>query len=134
MTVGSTERQKAHVSATIKTICRERQWSQADFARHANIGQDVVSAWARQKVVPSIKLLARVAATIGEPIDRFLPPDMPNDAPQATRRCDGNDMTLDFPGGGLAHIELSADIPADAALRIAEIVNSVSSVRKDRKA
>ena len=130
-----TDREKLHISRVVKAICRERQWSQADFARHAGIGQDVVSAWVRQKVSPSIKMLYRVSNNLNENVDRFIAPTTPPPDPEKSiKPSEPSDpeMSLDFNRPGLAHIELSGDMPRDAAIKIAEIVNSVTSVRKGR--
>lgn len=66
---------KAHLASTIRAVMRANLWTQADFARHAGIGEDVLSTWMTGRSYPRLTNLATAAKNIGMAVDDFLPPE-----------------------------------------------------------
>jgi len=133
--LNKSQRAKEHLAAAIRSIMRERMWNQADFARAAGVGQDVVSTYLTMRSMASLNNLRKIAKNIGEPVDRFLLPDGGAFAEAATtpariepsRDIAGVRFAMDADRPGYATIEIAASVPVEIGLKIMALVNEATN-------
>jgi len=62
---------KAHIGETIRTLRKERGWTQEDLARRIGMSRKHISYYENEHVLPSEKTLSKLADIFGIKVDEF---------------------------------------------------------------
>lgn len=62
---------KAHIGETIRTLRKERGWTQEDLARRIGMSRKHISYYENARVFPSEKTLSQLADVFGIEVDEF---------------------------------------------------------------
>lgn len=62
---------KAHIGETIRTLRKEKGWTQEDLARRIGMSRKHISYYENARVFPSEKTLSKLADVFGIEVDEF---------------------------------------------------------------
>lgn len=62
---------KTHIGETIRTLRKERGWTQEDLARRIGMSRKHISYYENAHVLPSEKTLSKLANVFGIKVDEF---------------------------------------------------------------
>jgi putative transcriptional regulator len=58
----------------LRVLRAEREWSQADLAKHTDVSRQTINALETGKYDPSLPLAFKIAAVFGQPIEAIFEP------------------------------------------------------------
>ncbi len=119
-------------SKNLRNALLEKGFSQSDIARKmwgntptgAAAGRDKVSTWVNGVALPNPGHLKELCDALGSEIEDLIPGGM-----HAAQSAETAPLKLTMTGEGLAHLEVNADLPSEAAIKIYEIVRKVNEAR-----